>query len=160
MRFTHGPAYRTVHRAIRAAIADGRYRVGDVLPSLAQLQQQFDVSATVARRAVAELRTDGLVEVRAGLGTYVASAVARERAHCDCATVLRDIRAVLAQLADRVGELEAALNQPTAYDHDGVGATGRRADPPRVPPGRRAVKASRQRGPLQGGGARSSSPVS
>lgn len=56
---------------LRAAIAEGEFKTGDRLPSAADLTRQHGVSRTVVREAVAELRSEGLVESRKGAGVYV-----------------------------------------------------------------------------------------
>ena len=56
---------------LRAAIAAGEFKTGDRLPSAAELTRQHGVSRTVVREAVAELRSEGLVESRKGAGIYV-----------------------------------------------------------------------------------------
>lgn len=58
---------------LRRAILDGEMRVGDKLPSEAELTRQYDVSRTVIREAIASLRADGLVEARHGVGVFVQS---------------------------------------------------------------------------------------
>ncbi|WDZ80326.1 FadR/GntR family transcriptional regulator (plasmid) [Ensifer adhaerens] len=57
--------------ALRSQISDGRYNPGDRLPSEAQLTQEFGVSRTVVREAIAALRSDGLVEPRQGAGVFL-----------------------------------------------------------------------------------------
>lgn len=60
-----------VREAIRAQITGGTYRPGDRLPSEARLTQEFGVSRTVVREAVAALQSDKLVEPRQGAGVFV-----------------------------------------------------------------------------------------
>ncbi|MDD7970992.1 FadR/GntR family transcriptional regulator [Roseinatronobacter alkalisoli] len=62
---------QTVQEALRRQIQDGQYEPGARLPSEAQLTQDFDVSRTVIREAIAALRADGLVEARQGAGVFV-----------------------------------------------------------------------------------------
>lgn len=62
--------------ALRAQIEAGRYGPGDRLPSEARLTQEFEVSRTVVREAVAALRAEGLVEARQGAGVFVLEAEA------------------------------------------------------------------------------------
>jgi DNA-binding FadR family transcriptional regulator len=56
---------------LRRAIMSGDIKVGDKLPSEAQLTQLHDVSRTVVREAIAALRSDGLVEAHQGAGVFV-----------------------------------------------------------------------------------------
>src|SRR5690348_6295059 len=66
-----GSLVMQVGESLRRAIASGRYRPGDKLPSEVELTEAHGVSRTVIREAVAALRSDGLVEVRQGAGIFV-----------------------------------------------------------------------------------------
>jgi len=67
----------TVTRQAAAAIAgmlrDGRYRVGDRLPSEREIAAELDVGISAVREAVRGLIALDLVEIRPGRGTYVRS---------------------------------------------------------------------------------------
>lgn len=52
-------------------IASGALRPGARLPTEYQLAEQFGVSRNVIREAVAQLRADGVVEARQGVGAFV-----------------------------------------------------------------------------------------
>lgn len=56
---------------LRAAIADGTYRIGDKLPSESAMSAEFDVSRSVVREALRALQGLGLTESRTGKGTFV-----------------------------------------------------------------------------------------
>ncbi|WMS44166.1 FadR/GntR family transcriptional regulator [Acuticoccus sp. MNP-M23] len=56
---------------LRNQIAGGTYKPGERLPPESQLTEQFKVSRTVVREAIAGLRADGLVEPRQGAGVFV-----------------------------------------------------------------------------------------
>ncbi|MDN3722076.1 FadR/GntR family transcriptional regulator [Roseibium salinum] len=56
---------------LRTQIEEGKYAVGDRLPSEARLTEEFSVSRTVIREAVATLRADGLLDSRQGAGVFV-----------------------------------------------------------------------------------------
>jgi len=60
-----------VFKALSALVTNGRMVVGDKLPSEAKLVEQFAVSRTVIREAVAMLSSEGLVEARRGSGIYI-----------------------------------------------------------------------------------------
>ncbi|MEZ5450066.1 MAG: FadR/GntR family transcriptional regulator [Thiolinea sp.] len=71
-----GPGSNLVARVsdeLRQAILNGQIAVGDKLPSEARLTEQYAVSRTVVREAIASLRSDGLVRPRQGSGVYVIS---------------------------------------------------------------------------------------
>jgi GntR family transcriptional regulator, arabinose operon transcriptional repressor len=63
--------YEQIYRAIEHDIQSGRWKQGDRLPSEAQLVRQFGASRITVGRAVRDLQRAGLVERRAGSGTYV-----------------------------------------------------------------------------------------
>ncbi|KQN75268.1 FadR family transcriptional regulator [Devosia sp. BK] len=56
---------------LRRRIASGALPVGSQLPTEPQLEQQFEVSRTVVREAIAELRASGLVTPIQGKGIFV-----------------------------------------------------------------------------------------
>jgi len=66
-----GPKYQQVYRALAGDIRAGRFKRGDRLPSEAELVRLFGASRITVGRAVKDLQQAGLVERRAGSGTYV-----------------------------------------------------------------------------------------
>jgi len=60
-----------VARRLRESIASGALKPGDQLPTEGGLTQEYEVSRTVIREAIASLRADGLVEARHGVGVFV-----------------------------------------------------------------------------------------
>jgi LacI family transcriptional regulator len=63
--------YGEIVRALESQLAAGVYRPGDRVPSENELAVHFFVARPTAARALRELETAGLVERRAGSGTYV-----------------------------------------------------------------------------------------
>ncbi|WP_343714092.1 FadR/GntR family transcriptional regulator [Inquilinus sp.] len=61
--------------ALRHRIANGALPVGSQLPTEQRLIEEFNVSRTVVREAIAELRARGLVEPRQGVGVFVVPSV-------------------------------------------------------------------------------------
>jgi GntR family transcriptional regulator len=66
-----GALYRQVAAAIRDGIASGEFPPGAPLPSEAQLIARYQVSRPTVRNAVAALRSEGLIEVVHGKGSFV-----------------------------------------------------------------------------------------
>ncbi|HSL58658.1 MAG TPA: GntR family transcriptional regulator [Acidimicrobiales bacterium] len=64
--------YRAIADDVRHRIADGEYAAGQLLPSEAELSARFEVSRVTVRKALEELRGDGLVDSRQGFGWFVA----------------------------------------------------------------------------------------
>src|SRR5436190_8054778 len=65
------PKYQQVYLALKREIQSGRLKTGDRLPSEAELVRTFGASRITVGRAVRDLQAAGLVERRAGSGTYV-----------------------------------------------------------------------------------------
>jgi len=71
------PKHTEIRNQIEADIASGKFLTGARLPSEIQLVNQFGVSRPTVGRALRDLETKGLVERRAGSGTYVRSTAAQ-----------------------------------------------------------------------------------
>src|SRR4029450_11536338 len=66
------PLYEQMADTLRAEIREGRYRPGDKLPSERELSEGLGVSKVPARKAIVQLRAEGLVTSRVGYGVFVA----------------------------------------------------------------------------------------
>lgn len=77
------PAYaQVVYAAVRAMVS-GQLRPGDPFPSVRALSQELRINPNTAQKVIGALKEKGLLEVRSGVGTLVASAPGlgkRERA--------------------------------------------------------------------------------
>ncbi len=67
------PLYAQLTRAIRFAIATGRLRVGEQLPTVRQLAVDLRVNANTVAKVYAELERSGILETRRGVGTFVSA---------------------------------------------------------------------------------------
>ncbi|MEO1131321.1 MAG: phosphonate metabolism transcriptional regulator PhnF [Cyanobacteria bacterium J06639_1] len=67
------PVYIQIAEELRQNVESGIYRVGDQLPTEAQLSDRFNVNRHTLRRAIAMLRDEGLLRVDRGRGTFVAA---------------------------------------------------------------------------------------
>lgn len=68
-----GAKHRKISSRLEIEIVAGKYAAGARLPSELQLVKQFGVSRPTVARALRDLETKGLIERRAGSGTYVHS---------------------------------------------------------------------------------------
>lgn len=68
-----GPKYKQIYSHLRNSLANREYAPGDRLPSENELVVQFGASRPTVSRALAQLELDGLVERKAGSGTFVSS---------------------------------------------------------------------------------------
>ncbi|MFE7131930.1 GntR family transcriptional regulator [Streptomyces sp. NPDC057638] len=73
------PPYLRVADLLRQRVLDQEWAPGDRLPSRAQLAEEFDVGENVVRRAQELLIAQGVLEGRAGSGTYVTERQERVR---------------------------------------------------------------------------------
>lgn len=64
-----------LNTVLAGQIVSGERAAGSRLPTEAQLAEEFQVSRTVVREAIARLRSDGLVVTRQGLGAFVAESL-------------------------------------------------------------------------------------
>lgn len=65
------PKYKQVYNSLREEIAAGALGVGQRLPSEADLVKAFGASRITVGRALRDLQQEGLIERRAGSGSYV-----------------------------------------------------------------------------------------
>ncbi len=65
------PKYKRILEELRRSISSGKYKPGDRLPGEVDLGAQFGVSRLTIQRVLKELQIEGLVDRRAGSGTYV-----------------------------------------------------------------------------------------
>lgn len=77
------------------------------MPSIAQLGEQFDVSASVVKAAISVLRTQGLVIGQQGKGVFVQVNEATQASNLSVADQLAEIRQTLKELGDRLSALES-----------------------------------------------------
>ena len=67
------PIYAQLERGLRAAIASGRLRPGDQLPTVRQLAVELRVNANTVARVYTELERAGILETRRGVGSFVSA---------------------------------------------------------------------------------------
>lgn len=58
--------------AVKKAVVSDRLRPGDEFPSVRVLSRELRINPNTAHKVVATLTADGLLEVRPGIGTFVA----------------------------------------------------------------------------------------
>ncbi|MEQ9809795.1 GntR family transcriptional regulator [Streptococcus jiangjianxini] len=73
------PAYIRIHDSIKKGIDEGKWKIGQRLPSERDLSDHFEVSRMTLRQAVTLLVEEGILERRVGSGTFVASSRVQEK---------------------------------------------------------------------------------
>lgn len=71
------PIYAQLERALRAAIASGRLRPGDQLPTVRQLAVDLRINANTVARVYTDLERAGVIETRRGVGSFVSATPAQ-----------------------------------------------------------------------------------
>ncbi|MES1260827.1 MAG: GntR family transcriptional regulator [Acidobacteriota bacterium] len=65
--------YEQVVYTVKRAIVSGQMRPGDAFPSVRVLGKELKINPNTAHKVVTQLIAEGLLEVRVGVGTVVAS---------------------------------------------------------------------------------------
>ena len=71
------PIYAQLERGVRAAIATGRLRSGDQLPTVRQMAVELQVNANTVARVYAELERSGVIETKRGVGSFISASPSR-----------------------------------------------------------------------------------
>lgn len=76
------PKYKAIENDLRAAIENGTYKEGDLIPKEMELVAQYAVSRPTVRQAIANLVNDGLLQKKQHVGTVVrANKIGQEFTH-------------------------------------------------------------------------------
>lgn len=97
------PVYLKLRDRIAAAIIEGRYAEGEMLPSVRAYAAEQGANPLTVAKAYQQFQADGLVEVQRGVGMYVASGAATKLRNTEREAFLSDewpkIRAKMARLS-------------------------------------------------------------
>jgi GntR family transcriptional regulator len=97
------PIYAQLERGLRAAIATGRLRIGDQLPTVRQLAVDLRVNANTVARVYGELERMGVLETRRGVGSFVSAGRSAARPAEEKAKRLREFVTRVLSDADKGG---------------------------------------------------------
>lgn len=73
------PIYIQIHNKMRQLIEEGKWQVGERIPSERDLAKTFNVSRMTLRQAIQTLVDEGILERKIGSGTFVSSQKVQER---------------------------------------------------------------------------------
>jgi DNA-binding GntR family transcriptional regulator len=102
------PAYQQVGDRFRAAIKTGTLPPGSQLPSHRELSEEFGVAMETVKRALNELRAEGLIVTRQGKGTFVRTEVGTPADSAD-RSELAQLKTQVAEHARRLDEIERRI---------------------------------------------------
>lgn len=106
--------YTQIAREVRRVISAGELREGDRLPAARELARSLEVNMHTVLRAYADLRDEGVIELRRGRGAVVVAVPATPG---EVSAAVRDLVALARQHDIPLSELHHALD---AHDDEGA----------------------------------------
>ena len=99
------PVYLRLRDEIAAAIIDGRYGEGEMLPSVRAFAAEQGANPLTVAKAYQQFQTDGLIRVQRGVGMFVREGAAEQLRAAERATFLEH---EWPQVRDRMARLGIA----------------------------------------------------
>ena len=103
------PVYLKLRDLVAAAIIEGRYREGEMLPSVRALAAEQGANPLTIAKAYQQFQADGLVEVQRGVGMYVTRGAAEALRQAERARFLQEEWPELRTRMHRLGIAPAEL---------------------------------------------------
>nr|WP_156320192.1 GntR family transcriptional regulator [Croceibacterium atlanticum] len=103
------PVYLRLRELIAAAIIEGRYAEGDMLPSVRAFAAEQGANPLTVAKAYQQFQADGLIRVQRGVGMFVREGAAEQLRRAERAAFLEEewpqLRARMARLGIEPAEL-------------------------------------------------------
>jgi len=96
------PVYLRLREQIAAAIIDGRYAEGAILPSVRALAADQGANPLTVAKAYQQFQSDGLIRVQRGVGMFVREGAAAKLRESERAEFLREEWPAIRQRMDRL----------------------------------------------------------
>ena len=109
-------AYQRVANELLKEIGEGRWAVGDRLPTEAELCERFDVSRFTVRAALAQLERKEIVNRRPKIGTIVVARAARKRYAVSVGSLSELLVFLDSTLVNPIGVSEVIADRALAAD--------------------------------------------
>ena len=103
------PVYLKLRDMIAAAIIEGRYREGEMLPSVRSFAADQGANPLTVAKAYQQFQTDGLVAVQRGVGMYVVRGAADKLRETERKRFLAEEWPEIRERMERLGIDPAAL---------------------------------------------------
>ncbi|MET9483649.1 GntR family transcriptional regulator [Streptomyces sp. NPDC006638] len=97
--------YQRIVQDVRDKIRSGRLSAGEKLPSTRELSEEYGIAPGTVQRALAELRSAGLIYSHQGRGSFITE-TASETSEDSTALALRALEEQVAELAARLERIE------------------------------------------------------
>jgi len=103
------PVYLKLRDLIAAGIIEGRYREGDMLPSVRAFAAEQGANPFTVAKAYSQFQADGLIDVQRGVGMFVTSGAAERLRESERRRFLDEEWPAIRTRMDRLGLDPAAL---------------------------------------------------
>lgn len=103
------PVYLRLREQIAAAIIDGRYAEGEMLPSVRAFAAEQGANPLTVAKAYQQFQADGLIRVQRGVGMFVREGAADKLRQSERDVFLREEWPAIRERMDRLGLDPAAL---------------------------------------------------
>jgi GntR family transcriptional regulator len=105
------PVYLKLRDMIAAAIIEGRYREGELLPSVRAFAAEQGANPLTVAKAYSQFQADGLIDVQRGVGMFVTPGAADRLRETEKRRFLGEEWPAIRARMDRLGiEASALLN--------------------------------------------------
>jgi GntR family transcriptional regulator len=106
------PVYLRLREQIAAAIIDGRYAEGQMLPSVRALAAEQGANPLTVAKAYQQFQADGLIRVQRGVGMFVREGAAEQLRAVGRSAFLHDEWPQIRERLDRLGIALTDLADP------------------------------------------------
>ena len=103
------PVYLKLRDLIAAAIIEGRYREGEMLPSVRAFAAEQGANPLTVAKAYSQFQADGLIDVQRGVGMFVTPGAAERLRHSEQRRFLEQEWPAIRTRMERLGIDTAAL---------------------------------------------------
>jgi GntR family transcriptional regulator len=97
------PVYLRLREQIAAAIIDGRYREGAMLPSVRAFAAQEGANPLTVAKAYQQFQADGLIQVQRGVGMFVREGAASQLLESERKNFLKEEWPQIRKRLERLG---------------------------------------------------------
>ena len=109
------PVYLKLRDLVAAAIIEGHYREGEMLPSVRALAAEQGANPLTVAKAYQGFQDEGLIVVKRGVGMFVAAGARSRLRDSERTTFLRDEWPVIRERMSRLGiDAEELMKRETA----------------------------------------------
>jgi len=106
------PVYLRLREQIAAAIIEGRYAEGQMLPSVRAFAVEQGANPLTVAKAYQQFQADGLIRVQRGVGMFVREGAAEQLRKAERSTFLQQEWPQIRERLERLGIAPAELFDP------------------------------------------------